>query len=152
MALTLGGVLGFLYESSFATGASLVSDELVGIFDVNGWVNLLHLLLGLAALAAASRAPREAALGLGALLVLLAVWGGAVSDRGVGTLLDALPLDSASNLARALVGIAGLLAAFTDRPPQLARLAAAAGRIRLLRRGEETRPRPRSGGPGAAAD
>jgi hypothetical protein len=148
--LTLAGVAGFLYESSFATGASMVSDEIAGTVDTNGWSNAIHLLAGLAALAAASRRPRQAALALGGLLTVLALWGIAVTDHGIGAILDAVPVDSAGNFARLMVGGTGLLAGLADRPPDptalLARLHRQVDRRRERRGRNERRGRATRGG------
>jgi hypothetical protein len=120
--LLLGGVVGFGYESSFATGERLVADRIAGIFDTNGWHNLIHLAIGLLALTAAGRAPRGAAVLLGALLTVLGIWGLAVTDHGAGTLLDTVPVGSEVNLLHLLTGLAGIGAALLDRPPDLGRL------------------------------
>ena len=54
-ALVLGGIAGFFYESEFDTGAALSTDNILGIFPTSGWDNVLHLVVGLACLASASR-------------------------------------------------------------------------------------------------
>lgn len=109
-ALVLGGIAGFFYESDFGTGAELVADDVLGIFPTNGWDNVLHLIAGLACLAAAPRAPRPAALALGALFSLLAVWGALATDRGIGDVLDVIPVDADDNLLHLAIGLCGLAA------------------------------------------
>jgi Domain of unknown function (DUF4383) len=52
--LVIVGILGFFWEASFATGDSLKSDDVIGILAVNGWHNVVHLLIGLLLLAAAA--------------------------------------------------------------------------------------------------
>ena len=90
--LCLLGVAGFFYDAGFDTGNSLASDYLVGTLLVNGWRNVLYLLTGFAALALAARAPRATALALGGFYTLLAIWGLIETDRGIGSILDVLPL------------------------------------------------------------
>jgi hypothetical protein len=141
--LVLGGVVGFGYESSFATGERLVADRIAGIFDTNGWHNLIHLAIGLFALAAASRTPRQAAVVLGALLTLLGAWGVAVTDHGAGSLLDTVPVGSEVNLLHLLTGLAGIGAALLDRPPDLGRLRGVGQRSSRIGPGRRRPDRPR---------
>jgi hypothetical protein len=109
-ALVIGGIAGFAYESSFGTGDTYVSDDILGIFPTNGWDNTLHLLAGIACLAAASRAPRAMALALGAGFTVLAVWGYIETDRGVGNLLDTIPVGTEDNLLHLALGLTGIAA------------------------------------------
>ena len=54
--LVLVGIIGFLASSAFDTGTSgLEGDELLGIFEVNGWHNVVHILTGLLLLAVAAK-------------------------------------------------------------------------------------------------
>ena len=50
--LTIAGIIGFFYSSSFDTGSELPTDEVLGILSVNGWHNIVHLATGLLGLAA----------------------------------------------------------------------------------------------------
>src|SRR5687767_14257738 len=92
--LVIAGIIGFFYEASFATGNSIVADEAFGILAVNGWHNLVHLLLGLLGLAAAGYAARTYALGVGLLYVVLAIWGFLETENGIGVLIDLVPINS----------------------------------------------------------
>lgn len=117
-ALVVGGVAGFAYESSFGTGEEFVSDDILGIFPTNGWDNTLHLLAGFACLAAASRAPRAMALALGAGFTVLAIWGFAETEGGVGSLLDTIPVATEDNFLHLALGLTGIAAGLlTPRPP-----------------------------------
>jgi len=117
-ALVIGGIAGFAYESSFGTGASYVSDDILGTFPTNGWDNILHLAAGLACLAAASRAPRAMALVLGAGFTVLAIWGFIVTDHGAGNLLDVIPVATADNILHLAIGLSGIAAGLiSPRPP-----------------------------------
>ena len=109
-ALVIGGVAGFAYESSFGTGESYVSDDILGIFPTNGWDNVLHLAAGVACLIAASRAPRPMALAIGAGFTILGVWGMIVTDHGVGNLVDAIPVGTEDNLLHLALGLTGIAA------------------------------------------
>jgi ABC-type enterobactin transport system permease subunit len=74
-ALTIAGIIGFFYDSSFDTGTSLTSDDVFGILAVNGWHNVVHIVTGLLGLAAVGYAARTYALVLGLVYVIVAVWG-----------------------------------------------------------------------------
>ncbi len=108
--MTLGGIGGFFYDASFGTGTELASDEILSLFPTNGWENILHLILGLAGLALASRSPRAYSLGAGALLTVFALWSAAVTDRGNGSLLDVIPVGGKLNALHLLLGLAGIAA------------------------------------------
>src|SRR5687767_7632485 len=55
--LVIAGVLGFFYNSDFQVGeATLLATnrgEVIGLFEVNGWHNLVHILTGAIGLLAA---------------------------------------------------------------------------------------------------
>ena len=54
--LVLVGIVGFFADSGFDTGTSgLTGDELLGIFEVNGWHNVVHILTGLLLLGVAGK-------------------------------------------------------------------------------------------------
>ncbi len=108
--LVIAGIIGFFYEASFATGNSVVSDDVFGILAVNGWHNLIHLLLGLLGLMAAGYAARTYALGVGLLYVVLALWGFIETDNGVAVLLDLVPINTEDNFLHLILGLTGLAA------------------------------------------
>lgn len=119
-ALALLGVVGFFYDASFGSGSTLASDDLAGVFAVNGWHNLVHLATGLAGLALASRAARSYALGLGAAYTVIAIWGMLETDHGIGTLLNLIPVGSEDNLLHIVIGLTGLAAWAGSRPARAA--------------------------------
>jgi hypothetical protein len=122
-ALVIGGIAGFAYESSFGTGDSYVSDDILGVFPTNGWDNVLHLAAGLACLLAASRSPRAMSLALGAGFTALAVWGFIVTDHGSGNLADVIPVGTEDNLLHLALGLTGIAAGLVSgrrRPPAAA--------------------------------
>ena len=114
--LALLGVLGFFYDATFGTGSDLSSDDLAGTLRVNGWRNVIYLVSGIAALAFAPRRARATALGLGLFYLVYAIWGFIVTERGIGSILDALPLGNDDNALHLAVGVLGTLAALVDGP------------------------------------
>ena len=110
-ALVIVGIVGFFYDSSFSTGDELKSDEVFGLLAVNGWHNVLgHLAIGLLLLAAARSAAREAALGIGLLYLVLAIWGFLAVEDGVGDILGLIPLNTEDNVLHLILGLTGLAA------------------------------------------
>ena len=92
--LVVLGVVGFFYEGSFATGEpGIFVKKEFGLFAVNGWHNALHILLGLLGLVMAvnTRSARAYCLGVGAILIGIAIWGFFEVPKGYSTLLDTVP-------------------------------------------------------------
>ena len=119
-ALVAGGIVGFFYNSSFATGEDVPRDAVLGLLDVNAWHNLVHLAtgaLGLATFASAASA-RGYALGLGAVYLVVAIWGFALGDGGV--ILGLVPINTEDNLLHVLLAVAGLAAGSVSSPRSLA--------------------------------
>jgi hypothetical protein len=108
--LVFAGILGFFYEASFDTGDSLQADEVFGILAVNGWHNLVHLAIGLVLIAAAGSAARTAALGVGLLYIVLAIWGFIVVDDGFGDIINLVPINTEDNWLHLILGLTGLAA------------------------------------------
>jgi Domain of unknown function (DUF4383) len=106
--LVLAGILGFFYSAGFSTGATEVgadTDEVLGILAVNGWHNLVHLSIGLVLLAAAGSAARSAALAIGLLYLVLAIWGFIDED---GILIGLVPVNDEDNVLHLILGLLGL--------------------------------------------
>jgi hypothetical protein len=118
VALVAAGIIGFFYESSFDVADEVVADDVFGILAINGWHNVVHILLGVLALAAAGYAARAYALGIGALYIVLAVLGfiavestdgiGFVAENGV--LIDLVPVNTEDNVLHAILGVLGIAA------------------------------------------
>jgi hypothetical protein len=106
--LVTAGIIGFFYEASFSTGDSAKYDEVFGILGVNGWHNLVHIASGAIGLAVAGSYAnaRLYALGLGAIYIVLAIWGFALDNPDL--LLDLVPLNDEDNVLHLLIGIAGI--------------------------------------------
>jgi len=136
--LCLLGVAGFFYDASFDTGDRLASDYLAGTLLVNGWRNVLYLLTGLAALAFAARAPRVTAYALGGFYLLLGIWGLIETERGIGSILDVLPLGGRDNAFHMVVGLLGVGAGLIDGPLPKVRAP------KRLKRKPRAKPQPRS--------
>ena len=108
--LVIAGIIGFFYSASFDTGTSNVladTDDVFGILGVNGWHNVVHILIGLLLLACAGTAARSAALGVGLLYLVLAIWGFAESDN---VILGLVPVNDEDNVLHLILGLLGLAA------------------------------------------
>ena len=122
IVLVAAGILGFFYEASFATGAdTLVEREAVlGILDVNGWHNLVHILTGVLGLAVAGSYDnaRLYALGVGITYIGVAVLGFIYGDGD--SIFKLIPVNTEDNILHLLIGVAGLAAGTAtsgDRAP-----------------------------------
>ena len=114
--LTAAGIIGFFYESEFTDDES-VRDAVFGILDVNGWHNVVHIatgLLGLVAFAAGAYAARAYALGLGAVHIVVTIWGFVVGDGD--SIPSIIPINTEDNVLHLLIGIAGLAAGAAATP------------------------------------
>ena len=115
--LLLFGLIGFLANASFVTGKELEDDPLLGIFDVNGWHNIVHLASGAVLLAfAAKRATAKMA------ALLFGVVYGVVTVIGFidGTdVLAIIPVNGADNFLHlgisAAAIVAGLISSGDDK-------------------------------------
>ncbi len=108
VVLVVAGILGFFYNSTFTSDES-VRDAVLGILDVNGWHNVVHIAtgaLGLLAFAGGAYAARAYALGLGAVYIVVAIWGFIVGDGD--SILSIVPVNTEDNVLHLLIGIAGL--------------------------------------------
>jgi hypothetical protein len=114
--LVAAGVIGFFYESTFTDDES-VRDAVFGILDVNGWHNVVHIAtgaLGLLAFAAGAYAARAYALGLGAVYIVVAIWGFIVGDGD--SILSIVPVNT-EDVLHLLIGVAGLGAGAATTAP-----------------------------------
>lgn len=118
--LLLAGILGFFYEASFSGDDR---SAVLGILDVNGIHNVIHIasgLLGLLAWRAGALASRQYALGFGLVYLVVAIWGFAVGDGG--EILGLVPVNTEDNILHVLISLLGLgaYAASGDRRPATA--------------------------------
>jgi hypothetical protein len=119
------GIAGFSYEATFSADES-VRDGVLGVLDVNGWHNLVHMATGLVGLGLARSHPREFALGFGLTYLVVAVWGFVVGDGR--SILSIVPVNTETTSSTCCSRLAGLRS--TQRR--------CAGRLGLSHRG----PRP----------
>jgi hypothetical protein len=117
--LVVLGIVGFFYSSSFGSPGEV--DNVFGVFAVNGWANVLHILTGALGLFVAGYASRWYSLWLGAFYVALALWGFALGPGDA--ILGLLPVDTGIDLLRLVLGALGVAAALGT--PRAAKGAAA---------------------------
>jgi hypothetical protein len=105
--LVVAGIIGFFYEPSFDTGDSIQSDEVFGILAVNGWHNVVHIVIGLIGLASAgtNASARLYSLVFGVVYLALAIWGFAETDN---VLIDLVPVNDEDNVLHLILGLLGL--------------------------------------------
>ena len=108
LTLVVAGIAGFFYSASFSTGDGVDRDALLGIVDVNGWLNLVHIASGAIGLfvAASYRGARLYALGLGVLFVVFAALGFIAGDGD--EIFNLIPVNTEDNFLHLLIGIAGV--------------------------------------------
>jgi Domain of unknown function (DUF4383) len=104
--LVVIGIVGFFYSASFGSPGEV--KDAFGVFAVNGWDNVLHILTGVLGLLAADYASRRYSLWLGAFYVGLALWGFTIGDEAI---LGFLPVNAGDNLLHLVLGALGVLAA-----------------------------------------
>jgi hypothetical protein len=106
--LTVAGILGFFYSAAFGTPGE--TGAVLGILDVNGWHNVVHLATGLLGLAMMGNPvpARSYALGLGVVYLVVAVWGFAIGSGEA--ILTLIPVNTADNFLHLALGVLGLAA------------------------------------------
>ena len=111
--LLLVGLIGFAADSAFDTGQGIDGGKLLGIFEVNGIHNLVHLASGLLLLAVAPKRatarPGVIAFGLVYGLVTLI---GLIDGEDV---LGLIPVNPADNVLHIVLTAAALAAGFVSR-------------------------------------
>lgn len=114
LTLLLVGILGFFYTADFSTGSATTEpgnrDAVLGLFEVNGWHNVVHILSGLTGLALAGSwfGARLYALGFGAVYLLVAAIGFAVGDGE--SILGLVAINTADNWLHVAIATLGILA------------------------------------------
>ncbi len=108
LTLVVAGIAGFFYSASFSTGDGTERDAVLGILDVNGWHNLVHIASGVVGLVVAARMEERAryALGLGAVYLLVTLLGFIAGDGD--EILNLIPVNTEDNFLHLLIGIAGI--------------------------------------------
>src|SRR3954465_5837307 len=105
--LVLAGIVGFFYSSAF--GAPGKVDGVLGVLDVNGWHNLVHIATGLLGLVMARSysSARAYCLLLAVLYTTVAIWGFIVGDGGA--ILSFIPVNTEDNVLHALIALVSLV-------------------------------------------
>ncbi len=106
--LVLVGLIGFIADSSFNTGNGIDGDKLLGIFEVNGIHNLVHIASGLLLLAVAPKraTARYGVLAFGAVYAIVTLIGLIDGEDVVGL----IPVNAADNVLHIALTAAALLA------------------------------------------
>lgn len=102
--LVVAGIIGFFYSASFGSPGEV--DDVFGILSVNAWHNIVHILTGAIGLLVAGYAAREYALGLGAVYLVIAVWGFIIG--GGDSILGFIPVNTEDNFLHLILGVLGI--------------------------------------------
>jgi hypothetical protein len=107
IVLVAVGVVGFFYSSAFGSPGHV--DAVLGIFDVNGWHNVVYLASGLLGLAMSRSyaAARAYCLILAAAYTVVAIWGFIAGDGG--TILGFFPVNTEDNVLHTLIALVSLV-------------------------------------------
>ena len=107
--LLVACVVGFAYSASFGRPGEV--DAVLGILDVNGFHNVVHILSGLLGLAMARSytAARTYCYVLAGAYTVVAIWGFAVGDGDA--ILSILPVNTEDNVLHALIALLSLVVA-----------------------------------------
>jgi hypothetical protein len=104
--LTAVGICGFFVEAGFDGNRH---DSFLGLFEVNGWSNLIHLIAGILGLAAVKIGPRAYAAVFGIFWIVLALWG-FYDDLG-DEVVSGIPSSVGANWFHLALGALGIAAA-----------------------------------------
>jgi hypothetical protein len=106
--LTVAGIAGFFYNASFGSGNGTSRDAVLGILDVNGWHNVVHIASGAVGLLVARSygGSRAYALLFGALYLVVALLGFLAGNGN--EIVNLIPVNTEDNFLHLLIGIAGV--------------------------------------------
>ena len=106
--LLVAGIIGFFYNASFGTGDGTERDAVLGILDVNGWHNLVHIASGAIGLAVAGSytGARTYAIAFGAVYLLVTLLGFIAGDGE--EIFNLIPVNTEDNILHLLIGVAGI--------------------------------------------
>jgi hypothetical protein len=110
LTLVAAGIIGFFYNASFGTGDGTERDAVLGILDVNGWHNVVHIASGVLGLlvVASYDGSRLYAFGLGAVYLLVTLLGFLAGNGD--EIFNLIPVNTEDNILHLLIGVAGLAA------------------------------------------
>ena len=122
--LVLVGLVGFIADASFEVGRPHESGELLGILEVNGIHNLIHIATGALLLSGAGRADTAKAVTLvfASAYALVTIIGLVQGD----TVLGIIPINGADNVLHILLTVVAFLAYAASRTERAPRTAATA--------------------------
>src|SRR5919108_2005545 len=110
--LVVAGIIGFFYNAHFGSGSDVFGNDtsvkVFGILTVNGWHNVVHLVAGALGLLAVGYAARAYALGLGAVYIVVAIWGFIIGSHE--SILGFIPINTEDNVLHLALGLLGLAA------------------------------------------
>jgi hypothetical protein len=108
LSLVAAGILGFFYNASFSTGDGIEREAVLGVLDVNGWHNVVHIATGVIGLALAGSydGSRGYALAFGVIYLAVALAGFIAGDGG--EIIGLIPVNTEDNFLHLLIGLAGL--------------------------------------------
>jgi stage V sporulation protein SpoVS len=123
VVLVAAGILGFFYESAFTSDES-VRGAVLGILDVNGWHNVVHIATGALGIAMSRTlaSARTYCLVFGIVYLVVCVWGFAAGNDG--SILSIVPVNTEDNVLHLLLAAGGFAAyaasgsAHASRPVQ----------------------------------
>ena len=106
VVLVLVGIVGFLYSASFGSPGD--TDAVLGILDVNGFHNVVHIASGLLGIAMSRSysSARTYCLLLAAVYTVVAIWGFVIGDGEA--ILSIVPVNTEDNVLHALIAIVSL--------------------------------------------
>ena len=110
--LLIAGIIGFAYSASFGSPGEV--DAVFGILDVNAWHNIVHIATGALGLLLFRTAAREYALGLGAVYVIVAIWGFVIGNGE--SILGFIPINTEDNILHLLLAVGGFAAYAASSP------------------------------------
>jgi hypothetical protein len=122
VTLVVAGIVGFFYSASFSTGDGSEREAVLGVLDVNGWHNIVHIASGVIGLAVVGsyRGARTYALGLGVVYLLVTLLGFIAGDGE--EIFNLIPVNTEDNFLHLLIGVAGIAAGLatpaTERHPR----------------------------------
>jgi hypothetical protein len=117
--LLLVGVIGFFADAGFDVGSDIDGDKLLGIFEVSGIHNLIHIASGALLLATAPKraTARAAALGFGVVYLLVTIIGFIQGDNVLGI----IPVNSADNFLHVAISLLAIGSALVSTGDDQAR-------------------------------
>jgi hypothetical protein len=117
--LLLVGIIGFFADAGFDVGSGIDGDKLLGIFEVSGIHNLIHIASGAVLLAFAPKraTARAAALAFGVVYLLVTIIGFIQGDNVLGI----IPVNSADNFLHVAISLLAIGSALVSTGDDAAR-------------------------------